>query len=336
MIVLGIETTCDETAASIVIDGETILSNVIASQINTHKKYGGVFPEIASRLHSDAIIAVIDKALKKAKIKKEQIDLISVAKGPGLIGSILIGLNAAKTLSFSLNKPLIGVNHVEAHLYASMMNSPKIFPAIGVILSGGHTVLVKIENIGSYQIIGATVDDAIGEAFDKVATMLNLPYPGGPQIEKLAKQGNENAYKLKSGKIKDNPLLFSFSGLKTQILYLVKGQSANMHSEPIINEEEKKHIAASFQKTAFEDVFKKTLLATDMHHCKAIYLGGGVTNNQTLRDLFIKGSPLPCFFPEKALSLDNAVMIAGLGYWKYKYLNQIDNLHMETTLCLDF
>jgi len=336
MIVLGIETTCDETAAAIVIDGEQVLSNVISSQVKVHKKYGGVYPEIASRLHSDAIIAVIDKAIKKAKITQNDIDLIAVAKGPGLIGSILIGVNAAKTMALSLNKPIIGVNHVEAHLYAAIMNNSKIFPAMGVILSGGHTVLVKMENMGQYEIIGATVDDAIGEAFDKVAAMLQLPYPGGPQIEKIAKNGDSSTYKLTCGKIKNDPFSFSFSGLKTQILYLVKGQSANMHSPLIIKEEEKKDVAASFQNAVFEDVLKKTIAACEMHQCRTIYLGGGVTNNQTLRDLFQQKCPFPHFFPEKPLSLDNGVMIAGLGYWQHKNLQKADSLDMEVTLCLDF
>ncbi|KPK33333.1 MAG: protein kinase [Chlamydiae bacterium SM23_39] len=321
MLVLGIESTCDETAAAIVEDGYKIFSNEIASQIDIHKKYGGVFPELASRIHIKNIIPIIDLSLKNAKIKKEDIDLIAVAKGPGLIGPLLIGVNVAKALSISLKKPFIGVNHIEAHIYAAMMenlNNLK-FPALGLIISGGHTILTKILDIGKYEKIGATTDDAIGESFDKVAKILGLEYPGGPIIEKLAKQGDSNRYDFKAGKIKNRPFDFSFSGLKTKVLYTVKGQNSSMHNAIIIKKNDKKDIAASFQRAVFEDIIKKSYIAAKNFNCKAIYIGGGVSNNQKLKDMFYeKKINIPIFFPKKDLSLDNAAMIAGLGYQKFK------------------
>lgn len=319
MIVLGIESTCDETAAAIVEDGNHILSNVIASQTDLHKNYGGVFPELACRGHVDIIIPIIKKALDKARLKPTDIDLIAVSSEPGLIGALLIGLNTAKALAYSWNIPFVGVNHIEAHLYAAMMNgsvSESAFPALGVVLSGGHTSLIKIHNVGEYEPIAETVDDAIGEAFDKVARLLDLPYPGGPEIEKLAEKGNPNAYSLTAGRVKKDPLSFSFSGIKTQVLYLLKGQNAqNEESEPL-DLQKKADIAASFQKTVFDDVLQKTFNAARQHNCSSIFLGGGVTNSRALRQLFGLHSPptLNIFFPDPLLSLDNAAMIAGLGY----------------------
>ncbi|OGN65280.1 MAG: tRNA (adenosine(37)-N6)-threonylcarbamoyltransferase complex transferase subunit TsaD [Chlamydiae bacterium RIFCSPLOWO2_01_FULL_28_7] len=331
MIVLGIESTCDETSAGIVIDGKKIISNIIHSQIDIHKPFKGVFPELASRSHVDKIIPVIEESLKKACITLDDIDLIAVAGGPGLIGSILIGMNTAKALSIALNKPYISVNHVEAHLYASMMSEEKnIFPSLGVVVSGGHTMLLKIDEIGKYSIIGTTIDDAIGECFDKVASILDLPYPGGPEIEKIANFGDESKYIFKKSKIKNRDFDFSFSGLKTRILYLVKGQSAKKDSPTIIAESQKKDIAASFQKCAFEDLFEKTIKAFYKNNLKAIYFGGGVSNNNYLRKLFEKKCDIKMFWPSKGFSLDNAAMIAGLGYHKFKKNNLIsDSLDLE-------
>jgi N6-L-threonylcarbamoyladenine synthase len=336
MLVLGIETTCDETAASIVKDGHQILSNIVFSQVPLHKKFGGVFPELASRSHVDKILPVIDEAFKNANLIFDDIDLIAVASQPGLIGSLLIGLNTAKALSIATKKPFIGINHVEAHLYASMMgNAELIFPALGVVISGGHTMLLKITDIGKYERIGSTIDDAIGECFDKVASILDLPYPGGPEVEKLAKDGFSDKYKFNAGKIKDYPFNFSFSGLKTKVLYTVKGQSSKKNFPTIIDDNEKKHIAASFQKNAFEDLIEKCLLATEVFDLKAIYFGGGVSNNQTLREMFEKKGVLPLFWPQKGLSLDNAAMIAGLGFHKFKNNNKSDNLDIlaQPSMC---
>lgn len=306
MHVLGIETTCDETACAVVSEGETILSNIVASQ--SHEAYGGVYPEMAARQHVDLIVPVLKRALEGI----DRIDLIAVAKGPGLIGPLLIGLNAAKALSLGWGVPYVGVNHVEAHLYAAMMGQERIFPALGVVVSGGHTFLVKIEQMGTYQMIGSTVDDAIGEAFDKVATLLGLPYPGGPHLEKLALKGDPKRYPFKAGRVKGRPLDFSFSGLKTNVLYQVKGQNGSRHSQLCISEEALADVAASFQETALGDIAHKVKRAAEELNCQAIYVGGGVSQNQRLREL-LKGE-IPVFFPKAELCLDNAAMIAGLGY----------------------
>ena len=331
MIVLGIESTCDETGASIVVDGKKILSNVVASSADIHEQYGGVFPELACRRHIDAIIPVVDEAIRLAQLNPSDIDLIAVAKGPGLVGALLIGMNVAKGLSIAWEKPLIGVNHVEAHLYAALLEAPEPypFPALGIVLSGGHTLMLKIEDVGRYEMIGTTVDDAIGEAFDKVAALLSLPYPGGPQIERLALQGNSTAFPFSSGKVKRSPLDFSFSGLKTNVLYAVKGQNGT--GQVCLSEGQKADVAASFQETALGDIAAKAAMAIQTFPCKAIFLGGGVCNNQRLRSLFTEKFPhLPIFWPPFNLSLDNAAMIAGLGYQKFLAAGSIsDPLDLE-------
>lgn len=318
MLTLGIESTCDETGASVVRDGQEILSNVLASSADIHEKYGGVFPELACRRHIDAILPVIDEALQKACITPDQIDLIAVAKGPGLVGALLIGMNAAKGLAIAWNKPLIGVNHVEAHLYASMMNIKSIpLPALGIVLSGGHTLLLKILSIGAYESVATTVDDAIGEAFDKVATLLGLPYPGGPHVERLARTGNPKAHSFTAGKVKRSPLDFSFSGLKTAVLYTMRG-----------NPPSNTDVAASFQETAFRDVANKAYQASKTFPCQALFLGGGVCANQRLRQIMAETFPnLPIYWPPANLSLDNAAMIAGLG--SMKILSGADPLDLE-------
>jgi N6-L-threonylcarbamoyladenine synthase len=308
-IVLGIETTCDETAASIVVDGKKILSNIVFSQIETHREYGGVFPELACRKHADVLIPIIDEAIRTAGIQKSDIDLISVAARPGLMGALLIGLSTAKALAYSLKIPYVGVNHIEAHLYAAQMHleNPPL-PAIGLIVSGGHTSLLKIESLGKYTFLGNTLDDAVGEAFDKTARLLNLPYPGGPEIEKLARLGDKSKVFFKPGKIKEKPFHFSFSGLKTQVLYAMK-KNPN-----------KEDVAASFQETACNDLVSKSLLALKQFSLNAIYIGGGVSNNRRLREIFQEKKPdnVTIFWPEIGLSLDNAAMIAGLGYHVYQ------------------
>lgn len=329
MFTLGIETTCDETACAVVKDGKEILSNVILTQTDLHAVYGGVFPELACRRHLEAIIPALEKALKEAGVTKKEIDLIAVAKGPGLIGALLMGLNTAKALSLAWNKPFVGVNHIEAHLYAAMMGGERpIFPSLGVVLSGGHTFLVRILDVGCYEMIGKTVDDAIGEAFDKVGVMLGLPYPGGPQIEALAKQGDPSRYPFKAGRVKNKPLDFSFSGLKTNVLYTLKGQNQEKSAPNTIPEEDKKHIAAAFQETALKDVLHKMELALKTFPCSSISLGGGVTQNQRLRELFSTLS-LPIYWPPKGLCLDNGAMIAGLGYHVFQRQGHGDPLDLE-------
>lgn len=337
MIVLGIETTCDETAASVVREGREILSNVISSQIALHRDFGGVVPELASRHHAHRIQPVIQQALQEAGIDFQEIDLIAVAKGPGLIGPLMIGINAAKALSWATGIPFIGVNHVEAHLYAALMSCKNeiSFPALGVVLSGGHTSLVLMEEVGSYRVIGQTIDDAVGEAFDKTAKILGLPYPGGPEIEFLAKQGDASRYPFKPGRVKGRPYDFSFSGLKTAVLYTVKGAQSNFTSPVQIQDEDKPHIAASFQQAALEDVVKKTVRAGYDFSCRSVVLGGGVTCNQRLREMFVENEPgFQYYWPSKGLSLDNAAMIAGLGFEKYRRNQFGDSLDLEPSTSL--
>ena len=330
MIVLGIESTCDETAAALVRAGKEIISNITASQADLHARYGGVFPEMAARRHADAMIPVFQECLSQAGITPDQIDLIAVAKGPGLIGPLLLGLSAAKSLALAWKKPFVGVNHVEAHLYAAMMGCESVpLPALGVVISGGHTFLVKIEELGRYQMIGRTVDDAIGEAFDKVAVMLGLSYPGGPALEQLAKRGDPSKYKFKPGRVKGQPWDFSFSGLKTNVLYTIKGQNGDKHALTTVPEEEKPHIAAAFQETALRDIVERAAQAAAVFGCKAIFLGGGVSQNGRLRELFEEvNTLLPIFFPPQGLSADNAAMIAGLGYHLYHRRGE-DTLDLE-------
>jgi len=339
MLVIGIESTCDETACSIVRDGREILSNVVASQVKLHEEFGGVVPELACRLHIEVIIPVIDRAIKEAGVSLDQIDLIAVSHAPGLIGALLIGLTAAKSLSIALDKPFIGVNHIEAHLYAAIMshNEEVVFPCLGVVLSGGHTSLVLMKDIGEYELIAETIDDAIGEAFDKVAKMMGLPYPGGPEIEKLACIGDAWSYPLKAGYVKSTPLNFSFSGLKTAVLYSLRGQNADMKSEFTLSEKEICNMAATFQRVALGDVVKKTLIAAKKYNCETIIFGGGVTNNKALRKMFDDNADyLTMLWPSAGLSLDNAAMIAGLGYHQFLSKGHGDKLNLEAKSRIPF
>lgn len=325
MRVLGIETSCDETAVSIVEEGKKILSNVVSSQIDLHKCYGGVVPELACRRHVDLLLPVIKESLKQAGLSLQDIDLFAAARGPGLIGALMIGLNAAKSFSLALNKPFIGINHIEAHLYAAQMSSEKPIdlPALGLILSGGHSTLAIIKTLGEYEIIGETADDALGEAFDKCAKILGLSYPGGPIIEKLARSGKP-LYPFKAGQVKENPLAFSFSGLKTAVLYTVQ-------KIPEMNDSIKEDIAASFQHAAFTDVQTKVKKALQMHHLKNVLVGGGVINSQALKE-YLK--PFNVFYPSQALTLDNGAMIAGLAYHKFKGVSDPLSLPAIATLSL--
>ncbi len=312
MITLGIESTCDETGAAIVQDGSRILSNVTASSADLHAKYGGVFPELAAQRHIEVIAPVVQEALSSAHLTASSIDLIAVAMGPGLIGSLLVGLQFAKGLSIAWDKPFIGVNHVEAHLYAAMMETLPPLPALGLVVSGGHTLMLQIHELGRYERLGTTVDDAIGEAFDKVAALLGLPYPGGPAVEALASHGNPKRFALAAGNVKQRPLDFSFSGLKTAVLYAARGQNG-VGGAPL-SDQDKADLAASFQETAIKSLILKSTLAIQQFPCRSIVVGGGVSNNRRLRTLFEAAFPdLPIFWPPSALTMDNAAMIAGLG-----------------------
>jgi len=334
MIVLGIETTCDETSCAIVKDGCEILSNIVASQIDLHAEYGGVVPELSCRRHVDIFLPVLKECLKEADLTLDKIDLISVAYGPGLIGALLIGVTAAKTLALALNRPFVGVNHVEAHLYASLMSQkkPVEFPCLGVVVSGGHTALVIMENIGTYTLIGETVDDAVGEAFDKVGKLLGLPYPGGPLIEALASRGDKKRFPLKAGKVKGKPFHFSFSGLKTGVLYTLKGQNSGSQKPLDLTEKNKQDIAASFQSVALSDIVDKAVQAAQHYQCKTLVFGGGVTNNQELRRLVGESTAslgMTALWPPMGLSLDNAAMIAGLGYHCFRQKGSGDTLDLS-------
>lgn len=310
-IILGIETSCDETAVAIVQNGQQILANEVASQIDLLEQYGGVYPELACRRHADVLCPLIQKALDAANLKLSDIEGVAVSHTPGLIGALLIGTMTAKSLAYALNIPFVGVHHIEAHLYAALMTEgePVQYPAIGVVLSGGHTALLRVDDIGNYTLLGATIDDAIGEAFDKVARILELPYPGGPHVETLARSGQKDRFTFKAGRVKERPLAFSFSGLKTKVLYTHRDTP---HASA--------DIAAAFQHTAFSDVITKTLLAAKQENTKTLLFGGGVTANCRLREMFqeaCKGE-YQLYWPQFALSVDNAAMVAGLGYHVFR------------------
>lgn len=328
-VVLGIETSCDETAASVVVNGKKILSNVLYSQVQMHEEFGGVFPELASRRHLEKLLPIVDLALKEASVTPDQIDLIAASGWPGLIGALLMGCSCAKSLAFAWDKPFVAVNHIEAHLYAAMMGEEEIvYPSIGLVVSGGHTSLVLIHALGQYEEIGKTVDDAVGEAFDKVARMLQLGYPGGPKIESLAKCGKKDAFSFTSGRVKGKPFHFSFSGLKTQVLYTLKGQNASNDATWLIDESQKADIAASFQEVALTGIVDVTLKAALDYGINNILVGGGVSNNRRLREIFSEKSPasLTMHYPPFGLSLDNAAMVAGLGYHIFRLKKESESL----------
>ncbi len=313
MLVLGIETSCDETAASIVENGKEILSNVVSSSLHLHRKFGGIVPEIASRYHVELIDFCIQKALKEAKCNFKDIDLIAVTHGPGLVGALLIGISAAKALSLGCNIPLIGINHLEAHIYASLMTNKGLrYPFIGLVVSGGHTSLIVAHDVSSTQVLGQTIDDACGEAFDKVARILKLGFPGGPVIERFAKKGNPKAIDFPSSSGNNGNLDFSFSGIKTAVLYYVQKNLANTKLEDI---------CASFQHSTVNTLVEKTLLAARREKMKRIVVGGGVSANSYLREKLTRRAAklgMQAYFAPKYLCVDNAAMCAGLGYQLYK------------------
>jgi len=331
MLVLGIETSCDETASAVVEVGKNILSNIIVSQHDLHSQYGGVYPELACRRHMDLLLPVIKESLDKAQKAPHQIDLISVAQGPGLIGALLLGVHAAKALSLAWKKPFVGVSHIEAHLYSALMGcDTPLFPALGVVLSGGHTLLFLMHSMGKCEVIGQTVDDAIGEAFDKVASLLSLSYPGGPQVESLACRGNIYRYPFKAGQVKRSKWDFSFSGIKTQVLYTVKGQNQKQERGNCLTEQDRADIAASFQEVVFNDVVMKAVAAATQLNCRMILIGGGVSANEELKRKFGAAVKIPVYWPPQGLTVDNGAMIAGWGYQVFLRKDlQGDPLHIE-------
>ncbi len=314
-IILAVETSCDETAAAILADGKKLLANVVASQIKIHQKYGGVVPEIASRHHLEQVNMVIEMALAEAKLGFSDLSGIAVAYGPGLAGALLVGVNTAKALAYSLGLPLIGVNHIEGHIYANWLVSRDIeFPLVCLVVSGGHTLLVKMEGHGEYLLLGQTQDDAAGEAFDKVARVMGLGYPGGPMIDKLAKRGNPKAIELPRAWLGADSYNFSFSGLKTAVLnYLNK---VAMKKEEV----DKADLAASFQESVIEVLVEKTMCAAKKHGVKTILLAGGVSANTGLRERFktrCEEEKKTLYIPPIEYCTDNAAMIAAAGYYRY-------------------
>jgi N6-L-threonylcarbamoyladenine synthase len=311
MIVLGIETSCDETSVALVKDGRKILSNEVASSVKFHEKYGGVIPEIASRMQLETISEVAQSALKEAGVRLGDVGLISVTSGPGLLGSLLVGISFAKSLSLSFNIPILGVNHVHSHFYASMLESRFIrLPFVALVVSGGHTSLFYVQDFNRVEVLGQTHDDACGEAFDKVAKILGLGYPGGPLIEKMALKGDPKSIKFSCSGTKKE-LDFSFSGIKTAVLYYTR-----KHKKINISD-----ICASFQSASVDILVRKAILACRIRKAKTLLLGGGVVANAYLRNEFsraAKDNRINCHFPSKALCMDNAGMVAGFGYQLFK------------------
>ena len=322
MIILGIETSCDETSASVVEDGIKVHSNIVASQQELHTRFGGVVPEIACRAHTDTIITVIDKAVTEANIKFKDIDAISVANTPGLIGALLIGLTTAKTLSWLLGIPLITINHLHAHIYASKIEHEDIdYPAISLVVSGGHTSLFLTQSETRHTQVGGTIDDAAGEAFDKVGKILGLGYPAGPEIDTISQKGNGKAILFPRSYLKKDSLDFSFSGVKTAVLYHCMGQdSKNTGEMPELKDREIADLAASFQEAVVDVLVNKTIFAATKFSARSIILGGGVACNSRLRQRLAdaaKQRDIPLYYPSKKLCMDNAAMVAGLAYHKY-------------------
>ncbi len=319
MLILGIESSCDETAAAVVKDGNQILSSVISSQIELHKPFGGVVPDIASREHLEKIDPIVKEALAEAKVSLEEINAVAVTQGPGLVGSLLVGVCYAKALAYGLDIPFIGVNHIEGHVFSVAFENPPIqFPAFALIVSGGHTNLFFIPEAGKYKVISRTRDDAAGEAFDKVAKMLGLEYPGGPVIEKLATEGDAGKIKFPIAKISDGRPDFSFSGLKTAVARYVRENEIRTVVTNDTPSQQIKDIAASFQATVIKSLIGTTEKMAAEYQPKTLIVAGGVACNNALREAAQKLGEklnLPVYFPSKHLSTDNAAMIAATGYF---------------------
>jgi N6-L-threonylcarbamoyladenine synthase len=323
--ILGIETSCDETAAAVVAEGRTIKSSVVASQTKLHEKYGGVVPEIASRAHIEQIYPVIKEAMVQADVAKDDIDAIAIANQPGLTIALVVGVTAAKTLSFAWNKPLIAINHLHAHLQSAMLSEEKFeTPAVALIVSGGHTCLYDYHSPLEPKRLGTTIDDAAGEAFDKVASILRLPYPGGPSIEKAAEKGNPYAIKFPRSMLGRDSLDFSFSGIKTAVLYHCRGQDMKGENKvDSMTTQQIADIAASFQADVVDELVKKTRRAAKKICAKTILLGGGVAANNKLRIQLQQMCdsdvpPKKLLVAPKRYCTDNAVMVASLGYYKFR------------------
>lgn len=331
--ILAIETSCDETAAAVVVNGREVLSNIISSQIDIHTKFGGVVPEVASRKHIEAISLVVQEALDKAGCTLEDIDAVGVTYGPGLVGALLVGMQYAKSLAYAIEKPLIGVNHIEGHISANFIEHKELEPPfVCLVVSGGHSFIVYMKDFGEFEVIGQTRDDAAGEAYDKVARAIGLGYPGGPKIDKLSKEGNANAIKFPRANFHDESLDFSFSGLKSAVLnYLNKMEMTGQE----INRAD---VAASFQKSLVDVLVDNAMKTCEMKKVDKIAIAGGVASNSTLRETMIsegnkKG--IKVLFPSPILCTDNAAMIGSAAYYEYLKgrkadlsLNAIPNLKL--------
>ncbi|MBI1988071.1 MAG: tRNA (adenosine(37)-N6)-threonylcarbamoyltransferase complex transferase subunit TsaD [Nitrospinae bacterium] len=319
MLILGIETSCDETAAAVVEEGLRVRSNIVSSQLELHSPYGGVVPELACRMHVENILPVISEALSEGGVSLEEIDLIAVTRGPGLIGALLVGLSTAKGLAYAQRKPLVGVNHLVGHIYAAFLEQPSVpFPFLALVVSGGHTELYRVKEHARYTLLGSTRDDAAGEAFDKVAKMLDLGYPGGPIIDRSARQGDPQAIDFPRAYLGKDSLDFSFSGLKTAVQIYLK-----RHPQLLAQEAEERsawvcNVAASFQQAVVEVLVAKTIQAAQREKVASILLVGGVACNTLLRrELRARGEEigLPVFYPSPVLCTDNAAMIACAAYF---------------------
>ncbi len=326
--ILGIETSCDETAAAVVENGRIMHSNVVASQAELHARFGGVFPEEASRQHVLAIYPVIEQALMEAHVGLEELDAIAVTQGPGLPGSLVVGLNAAKGLAVGAGRPLVGINHLEAHLYSAWIHGPDEeppeepeFPLVGLIVSGGHTELVVMRDHLEYERLGGTLDDAAGEAFDKVARLIGLSYPGGPLIQAYAEQGDPAAIEFPRPWL-EGTWNFSFSGLKTAVLRKVRNLEERRLTLPVAS------LSAGFQAAVVEVLVGKTLEAVEVFSARGVLLVGGVSANKALRATMQEQASVPVFIPPIELCTDNAAMIAGAAYWRFVQ-GQNDPLHID-------
>jgi len=313
--ILGVETSCDETSAAVVVDGQYIRSNIISSQIDVHQKFGGVVPEVASRKHLEMINGVLQEALDKAEISFKDLDGVAVTYGPGLVGALLVGVAAAKAMSYALDIPLLGVNHLEGHVFANFLNNPRLsFPLLCLVVSGGHTDLVLINGYNDYNVVGRTRDDAAGEAFDKVARVMELGYPGGPAIDAAARAGDSSVVKLPRAYLEEGSLDFSFSGLKTAVVNYV--HRARQRGEAL----DAANLAAGFQRAVVDVLVDKTMAAAKRYETGVVMLAGGVAANSELRlrlDERAKSEGIELIYPPPVLCTDNAAMIACAGYYKF-------------------
>jgi N6-L-threonylcarbamoyladenine synthase len=313
MITLGIETSCDETSVAVVKDGRQILSNIVVSSVDEHKEFGGVVPEIASRSHVEAMLGCLDRGLKRANVTLKDIDLVAMTRGPGLMSSLLVGLSAGKAIALSLGKPIVGVDHVIAHVYAGFLTEPGLsFPLLGLVVSGGHTLILRMNGPDAVRVLGRTLDDAAGEAFDKVAKMMRLGYPGGPEIDRLARGEDPNRIHFTRPFLSNDSFDFSFSGIKTAVFYKIERFKRN---KPLTMSA-KRAIASGFQEAVCDVLVKKSLRAARSEGLATIVVGGGVSANRRLREKFRSAAMkdnIKVVFPDARLCRDNAAMIAGLG-----------------------